>query len=54
VLGLAGQTVAGIATGGGAVLVWTGLALAWRRWRAWVKRRREARVAVGTQARRAA
>jgi uncharacterized iron-regulated membrane protein len=42
VLGLAGQTVAGVATGGGAVLVWTGLALAWRRFRAWLKRRRDA------------
>jgi uncharacterized iron-regulated membrane protein len=40
VAGLAGQTVAGIASAGGAVLVWTGLALAWRRFRAWVARRR--------------
>ena len=39
VLGIPGQTIAGLATGGGAVLVWTGLALAWRRWRAWMKRR---------------
>jgi uncharacterized iron-regulated membrane protein len=37
--GLAGQTVAGIASAGGAVLVWTGFALAWRRLRAWRKRR---------------
>jgi uncharacterized iron-regulated membrane protein len=29
--GLAGQTLAGIASGGAAVLVWTGLALSWRR-----------------------
>ncbi|HWM89632.1 MAG TPA: PepSY-associated TM helix domain-containing protein [Thermoanaerobaculia bacterium] len=29
--GLLGQTVAGIASGGAAVLVWTGLALSWRR-----------------------
>ena len=35
VLGIPGQTVAGIASAGGAVLVWTGLALAWRRFRAW-------------------
>jgi uncharacterized iron-regulated membrane protein len=39
VLGIPGQTVAGLASAGGAVLVWTGLALAWRRWRAWTKRR---------------
>jgi uncharacterized iron-regulated membrane protein len=36
VLGIPGQTVAGIASAGGAVLVWTGLALAWRRFRAWL------------------
>jgi uncharacterized iron-regulated membrane protein len=40
VLGLPGQTVAGIVSGGGAVLVWTGLALAWRRFSAWANRRR--------------
>ena len=34
-----GQTVAGIVSAGGAVLVWTGLALAWRRFRAWIGRR---------------
>jgi uncharacterized iron-regulated membrane protein len=39
VLGIPGQTIAGLATAGGAVLVWTGLALAWRRWRSWMKRR---------------
>ena len=39
VLGVAGQTIAGIASVGGAVLVWTGLALAWRRFRAWAGRR---------------
>jgi uncharacterized iron-regulated membrane protein len=44
VLGLPGQTVAGLVTTGGAVLVWTGLALAWRRWRAWMKRRAAERV----------
>jgi uncharacterized iron-regulated membrane protein len=31
VLGISGQTIAGIASAGGAVLVWTGLALAYRR-----------------------
>ena len=33
VAGVVGQTVAGLVTAGGAVLVWTGLALAWRRFR---------------------
>jgi uncharacterized iron-regulated membrane protein len=40
VLGIPGQTVAGVVSAGGAVLVWTGLALAWRRFRSWVERRR--------------
>ena len=44
VLGIPGQTVAGLATAGSVVLVWTGLALAWRRWRAWLKRRAAERV----------
>jgi uncharacterized iron-regulated membrane protein len=39
VLGIPGQTVAGVASAGGAVLVWTGLALAWRRFRSWTGRR---------------
>jgi uncharacterized iron-regulated membrane protein len=38
--GLAGQTVAGLASAGGVVLVYTGLALALRRCLAWIKRRR--------------
>jgi uncharacterized iron-regulated membrane protein len=38
--GLVGQTVAGIVSAGGVVLVWTGLALAFRRFVAWVNRRR--------------
>ena len=38
-LGIAGQTIAGIASLGDAVLVWTGLALTWRRFRAWNARR---------------
>jgi uncharacterized iron-regulated membrane protein len=44
VLGIVGQTVAGIASGGGAVLVWTGLSLAFRRLRAWLTRRVARRV----------
>jgi uncharacterized iron-regulated membrane protein len=46
VLGIPGQTVAGLATAGSVVLVWTGLALAWRRWRAWMKRRAAAREPI--------
>lgn len=37
--GLAGQTVAGLVTLGSLVLVWTGVALSWRRGRAWWLRR---------------
>jgi uncharacterized iron-regulated membrane protein len=37
--GVAGQTVAGIASGAGALLVFTGLSLALRRLRAWVGRK---------------
>jgi uncharacterized iron-regulated membrane protein len=36
--GPAGQAVALVASGGGAVLVWTGFALAWRRFRSWRRR----------------
>jgi len=36
--GLAGQTVAGLVTAGTGVLVWTGLALSWRRFRSWRER----------------
>jgi uncharacterized iron-regulated membrane protein len=39
VFGIPGQTIAGLVSLGGAVLVWTGLALSWRRWRAWMARR---------------
>jgi uncharacterized iron-regulated membrane protein len=39
VLGITGQTVAGIVSAAGAVLAWTGLALAWRRFRSWIGRR---------------
>jgi len=37
VLGIAGQTIAGIASAGSVFLVWTGFALAWRRFRGWLK-----------------
>jgi uncharacterized iron-regulated membrane protein len=39
VAGIAGQTLAGLVSAGGVVMVWTGLALAWRRWRGWLARR---------------
>ena len=39
VLGIPGQTIAGLVTAGGAVLVWTGIALALRRLIAWRRRR---------------
>ena len=44
--GLLGQTLAGIASGGAAVLVWTGLALSWRRFFSWFFLRRRARKQV--------
>ncbi|HWL53046.1 MAG TPA: PepSY-associated TM helix domain-containing protein [Chthoniobacteraceae bacterium] len=36
--GLIGQTIAGLASAGGVVLVWTGLALTWRRFWSWKRR----------------
>lgn len=42
VWGVWGQTLAGIVSAGAAVLVWTGIALTWRRFRAWVARRANA------------
>jgi uncharacterized iron-regulated membrane protein len=39
IYGLAGQTIAGLVSAGGAVLVYTGIALALRRWWAWMRRR---------------
>jgi uncharacterized iron-regulated membrane protein len=35
VAGILGQTIAGLVSLGAMVLVWTGLALSWRRWRSW-------------------
>jgi uncharacterized iron-regulated membrane protein len=49
--GLGGQIVAGAASAGGCVLVWTGIALAWRRFTAWLtRRRRDERVPIGRAA----
>jgi uncharacterized iron-regulated membrane protein len=42
--GIVGQTVAGLASAGSALLVWTGLAMAWRRFEAWRARGRRARA----------
>jgi uncharacterized iron-regulated membrane protein len=42
--GFAGQTIAGIASLGACFLVWTGLALTWRRFRGWIGRRRSAKA----------
>ncbi len=41
VLGIPGQTIAGLATFASVVLVWTGIALALRRFTAWTRRRRD-------------
>jgi uncharacterized iron-regulated membrane protein len=41
VLGIPGQTIAGLATLGAVFLVYTGLSLVVRRYTAWLKRRRE-------------
>jgi uncharacterized iron-regulated membrane protein len=40
IYGLTGQTIAGLVSAGGAVLVYTGIALALRRFAAWINRRR--------------
>ena len=47
--GLTGQTIAGLASGGGAVLVFTGLALALRRFASWLQRKRAPAGAVDRQ-----
>lgn len=44
VIGIPGQTIAGLVSLGACFLVWTGLALAWRRFRAWLGRRSGAPV----------
>ncbi len=49
--GLAGEAIAGVASAGGAFLVWTGLSLALRRWFAWRARRRTATSAETPTAR---
>ncbi len=44
--GVVGQTIAGIASAGASLLVWTGIALAWRRFRRWRARKAERRELV--------
>lgn len=44
-LGFGGQTIAGIASAGSAVLAWTGVALSWRRFTAWRRRKKQTPVA---------
>ena len=44
VFGVPGQILAGLASAGGCVLVWTGFALAWRRFTAWRARRQRGRT----------
>ena len=48
--GLAGQTIAGAVSAGGAVLVYTGVALSLRRFAAWRRRREAPRVTRGAAA----
>jgi uncharacterized iron-regulated membrane protein len=50
--GLTGQTIAGLVSAGGVVLVWTGIALACRRFIAWIGRLR--RASKGSQTERQA
>ncbi|HRN53385.1 MAG TPA: PepSY domain-containing protein, partial [Gemmatimonadaceae bacterium] len=44
VFGIPGQILATIASAVGVLLVWTGFALAWRRWLNWLRRRRRRSV----------
>lgn len=46
--GFLGQTIAGIASAGGALLVWTGIALAYRRFRVWLARDRSRQAQENT------
>lgn len=48
VLGIAGQTIAGLASAGAVILVWTGVSLVLRRLRKWLARRRRDRPSYAT------
>jgi hypothetical protein len=50
IFGFAGQTIAGLVSAGGAVLVYTGISLALRRLWAWLRRTRNASRVVGQEA----
>jgi uncharacterized iron-regulated membrane protein len=45
ILGLAGQTIAGLVSAASVLMVWTGLSLAWRRFAAWRQRSSARRAA---------
>jgi uncharacterized iron-regulated membrane protein len=47
--GLIGQTIAGVASAGAVVLVWTGIALSLRRFRAWRSRKQVREEALVTR-----
>src|SRR6266850_4057169 len=49
--GLVGQTIAFLASAGGTVLVWTGVALAWRRFRGWRGRAGSGEAVLAPEAR---
>jgi len=49
--GLAGQTIAFLASAGGSVLAWTGIALAWRRFRSWRRRAGSGEAVLAPEAR---
>jgi uncharacterized iron-regulated membrane protein len=49
--GVAGQITAFLASAGGSVLVWTGIALAWRRFRSWRRRAGSGEVIPASKAR---
>ena len=50
IYGIPGQTIAGLVSAGGAVLVYTGIALALRRFSAWLRRRSGAERVVKARA----
>jgi uncharacterized iron-regulated membrane protein len=50
VAGIIGQTIAGLASAGGMMLVMTGLAMAWRRFRPWAKQLRRSSDVAGQMA----
>jgi uncharacterized iron-regulated membrane protein len=47
--GIPGQAIAMVASAGGAMLVWTGISLAWRRFRGWCRRAGSAEALLAAQ-----